>query len=140
MALDIHTHLPYIVIVIKAMSQPKRTTTMKITIKSNPALTTQAAVQSYINDLITETPALAKYRGALVDVVNTQHDDVVVLHSETDMRDDGHLDAANGVHCLWMPEIGRAALNSFQAGDWQWTDARSAEDAVRRYREDDMSP
>lgn len=54
--------------------------------------------------------------------------------------DGDFVSSTNGTRLLWMPEIGRAAFNSYQGGDWQWTDASSPEDALRRYRDDEMAP
>jgi hypothetical protein len=129
----------YVVNVTEALSQPNEDTDMTtITIKANKTLTTEVAVRGYIDQLIDETPELSHYRYALVDVVNTENDDTIELHSEPDMEGD-FVSSTNGVHMLWMPEINRAALNCWQGGDWQWTDATSHEDAFRRFREDDMS-
>jgi hypothetical protein len=111
---------------------------MQITIKANPDLKTDAEAWEYIDDLIAETPDLSPYRGALYDLVKVREDFAIELHEDTDVRPDGYLDTMNGVRCLWIPATGRAALNCYQAGDWAWTDADSAEDAIRRYREDDM--
>lgn len=108
-------------------------------IKANPALTTQAAVRSYIDTIISQHDDLAHYRHVLVDIVNTEHDDAVEVYNVPAM-DGEHVSSTNGVRLLWMPEIGRAALNSYQAGDWQWTDAASPEDALRRFAADDMRP
>lgn len=115
------------------------TPTLTLTIKANSTLTTQAAVRAFIEQLKAEHPALAPYTNALVDVVNTAEDDQIEIYDEPDMDGD-YVSPTNGTRVLWMPNIGRAALNSFQSGDWQWTDAKSAEDAIRRYREDDLAP
>lgn len=63
----------------------------------------------------------------------------VDLVSEADMQPDGYLSTTHGVHVVYVHAIGRAAVNAWQGGDWQWTDASSVEDAIRRYREDDLS-
>lgn len=99
-----------------------------LTIKANPALTTQDAVQRYIERLQNDHPALGRFGGALVDIVNTANDDEVEVY------------IVPGTLLLWMPAIGRAALNASQVGDWQWTDAESPDDALRRYHDDDMRP
>ena len=112
---------------------------LALTIRANPALTTQEAVREYIEQLQTDHPALAHYAGALVDVVNTSEDAVIEIYNEPDM-DGEFVSGTNGTRLLWMPDIRRAALNCYQAGDWSWTDAKSPEDAIRRYREDDLAP
>ena len=108
-----------------------------ITIQPSATFTTAVTVVGYINDLTDAHPALAPYRHALVDIINTQESDPIELFNIPAMAGDF---VSNGTRLLWMPEIGRAALNSFQSGDWQWTDASSPEDALRRYAEDDMAP
>lgn len=111
----------------------------RIIIKANPELTTQAAVRAYISGLQLEFPVLRNYTYALVDVVNEKVDYRIEIYEESDMDGD-FVSSTHGTRLLWIPDVGRAALNSFQSGDWQWTDADSPEDALRRYREDDMRP
>jgi hypothetical protein len=113
--------------------------TLTLTIKADKSLTSHAMINAYISQLIDDHPELTNYRYALVDVVNTQIDDTIELYDEPDM-DGEYVSPTKGTLLLWLPIIGRAALNSYQAGDWQWTDADSPEDAIRRYREDDMRP
>ena len=107
---------------------------LTITIKANAALETQEAVRQYIEELQCDHDALRHYGGALVDVVNTQEDDIIEIYNLP--SDDG----VNGTRLLWMPCIGRAALNAYQCGDWLWTDAASPDEALRRYLDDDMRP
>ncbi len=109
-------------------------------IKANKSLHTKAAVWAYIEELTAEHKELQGFEHALVDVVNTHEDDVVDIYVSPDELADGFLSSTNGVRLLWMPKADRAALNSFQAGEWQWTDASSPNDALRRYLEDDMQP
>jgi hypothetical protein len=112
---------------------------LTLTIKANPTLTTRSAVAEYIEDLQAEHPALSHYAGALADVVNTSEDDSIEIYNEPDMEGD-YVSSTNGTRLLWMPAIGRAALNCYQSGDWHWTDASSPEDAIRRYHNNDMAP
>lgn len=109
------------------------------TIEAESALVTQSAVTQFCETLTARLPALDPYKGALVDVVNTKTSDDIEIYNVPDMDGD-FVSSTNGTRLLWMPAIGRAALNSYQAGDWQWTDAASPEEALRRYRDDDMSP
>jgi len=124
-------------------TQPEFDTTMVpdfvVTIKADPALTTQAAVREAIGRLQAQYRDLDHFAGALVDVLNTQEDDEIELYNIPDMEGD-FVSSTNGTRLLWMPGCGRAALNSYQSGDWQWTDASSPQDALRRYREDDLAP
>jgi hypothetical protein len=109
-----------------------------MTVKANPDLHTQAAVMTYLEVLAADHPELADYRYALIDIVNTQHDDQIEIYNIPDMEGD-FVSSANGTRLLWMPEIGRAALNAYQGGDWAWSDASDPEDALRRYAEDDLA-
>ena len=111
-----------------------------VTLRANKLLTTQAAVAAYIEQLTAENQELHGFEGALVDVVNTEQDDVVEIYASPDQLANGHLSSTNGIRVLFMPEIGRAALNTFQAGDWSWTDAQTINEAFRRYLADDMRP
>jgi hypothetical protein len=111
----------------------------KMTIKANATLNTHLAVLNYIDALIDEHDCLRHYQYALVDVVNKVEDDAIELYEVPEMDGD-FVSSTNGTRLLWMPEINRAALNGYQGGDWQWTDADSPEDALRRFHEDDMMP
>lgn len=109
------------------------TPTLTLIIKANSALVTKEAVSEHIEQLQAEHSELAHYAGALVDVVNTKENDKIEIYDEPEEG------STNGTRLLWIPNIGRAALNAYQAGDWQWTDASSPEDALRRFRENDMA-
>lgn len=106
------------------------TPTFEITIKAMPTLNTKAAVSAYLAELEADHPVLAPYHYALMDVVNTRDDDVIHIFDVADQE----------IRLLFMPEIGRAALNRYQSGDWQWTDAHSPKQALDRYNNDDMRP
>jgi len=125
------------------MEGTKMTPTFAMTIKANPNLTTRDAVNDYVDQLITEHDELSHYRYALVEIVNTQHDDRIEIYNEPDMEGD-YVSSTNDTRLLFMPGgdgyHGRAALNAYQSGDWQWTDASSPDDAIRRYKEDDLRP
>ena len=110
------------------------------TIKANESLHTQVAIAAYIEELTANHKELQRFENALIDVVNTRNDDVIEIYVSPDELANGYLSSTNGVLLLWMPGIGRAALNCFQGGNWQWTDASSPNDALRRYLEDDMQP
>lgn len=45
---------------------------------------------------------------------------------------------ADAIEIVFLPEINRAGVAA--GSDAQWTDARSAADALRRFLNDDMSP
>ena len=109
------------------------------TIKANADLHSQDAVRAYIADLISENSVLEPFRYALTDVVNTVQDDEIECYAEADEDARGFVSRTDGTRVLWMPTISRAAVNSFQAGDWQWTDASGPEDAIRRYRDCEMA-
>lgn len=109
-----------------------------LTIPAEKSLTTQTSVSDYLDTLVATHDCLRHYRYALIDVVNTNQDDTVEIYNVPAM-DGGFVSSTNGIRLLWMPEIGRAALNGYQGGDWQWTDAHSPEDALRRYRDDEMT-
>lgn len=109
-----------------------------VTIKANSNLSTDYAVRNYISELTVDHPELMDYRSALVDVVNTNQDEKIEIYNIPAM-DGEYVSGGNGTRILWMPEIGRAALNSYQAGDWQWTDASSPEDALEQFQDDNMA-
>ena len=92
-----------------------------VTIKANPSL---AGIREYIEEILVDHPCLAPYEMARHDIVNAYQDDLIEIYN----RPSG--DGINGTRLLWMPKIGRAALNQYQAGDWQWTDADSPQDAL----------
>jgi hypothetical protein len=54
---------------------------------------------------------------------------------------DGDFRTGNGLHIAYCPEAGRAGLvyvGSGSSGVTAWTDCDSAEDALRRYLDDEM--
>lgn len=110
-----------------------------LTIPTHPMLNTDAAKREYIDDLADEHPALAHYRYAVWEVINADCPVPVELYRDEEIGQDGYL-TGRATLLLWLPEIDRAALNESQGGDWQWTDASSPADALRRYREDEMAP
>jgi hypothetical protein len=111
---------------------------LTLTIAANPALVTKSAVMEYIEELQSEHPELRPYTYALIDIVNTKEDDRIEIYDEPDMEGD-FVSSTNGTHLIWMPDVGRAVVNAYQASDWQWTDAASPEDALRRYHEGELS-
>lgn len=108
-----------------------------ITLKANPKLHSQEAVRSYVDQLVAKHKELENFKEVLLDVVDTVMDYRIELFSIPEMEGE-YISHTDGIHLLWIPEIARAALNRYQAGDWRWTDASSPEDALRRYREGDM--
>ncbi len=115
------------------------TPTAAITIPADKSLTTQGAIHNYVGILSDTYDCLRHYQNALLDIVNTNQDDAIEIYDIPAMDGD-FVSSTNGTRLLWMPEIGRAALNAYQGGDWQWTDASSPQDALRRYLEDEMQP
>ncbi len=107
--------------------------TLTVTIVANKTLHSHAAVSVYLDEIEAQHSHLAHYRNALREVVNTEQDELVMVYDIPAMEG-GVVSTLNGTRLLWMPEIGRAALNSYQSGDWQWTDAYTPEDALARYR------
>lgn len=112
---------------------------LAVTIQANPDLHTSEAVRNYVGRLVAEHSELAAFKNALIDVVNTTVDDRVEIFSIPDMEGD-FASRTNGTRILWMPDIGRAAVNAYQGGDWTWTDAASPEDALTRYRSGEVMP
>jgi hypothetical protein len=108
-----------------------------ITLKANPKLHSQEAVRAYVDQLVAEHKELENFKGVLADIVDTVLDYQIELFSFPDMEGE-YISHTNGIRLLWVPDTARAALNRYQGGDWRWTDASSPEDALRRYREDDM--
>lgn len=98
-----------------------------------------ASRRDLLERLAIKVPALEPYRGALVDIINDNQDDAIEIYNIPDMDGD-FVSSTNGVRLLFMPEINRAALNSYQSGDWQWTDACSPEEALELYRTGTMRP
>lgn len=115
------------------------TPTFAMTIRHDPTLTTQGAVHDAVGRLTDAHKELRHYQNALIDILNTNQDERIETY-DTPAMDGDFVSSTDGTRLLWMPEVGRAALNGYQSGDWQWTDAPSPEDALRRYREDEMQP
>ena len=79
--------------------------------------------------------------GAIRDMLanRTFGEHVAELGRDAGERDDQDLPRADaGIEVIYLPGLGRAAIDD-NAGT-HWTDADSVEDAIRRFREDDLSP
>ena len=84
--------------------------------------------------------ALASYAEPLADIAaNISEPTEIQIECDDDMQADGFRSTTHGVIAVYVPSMGRAAVNAYQGGDWQWTDAASMADAIRRYREGDLS-
>lgn len=108
---------------------------LTLTIKAKSSMTSQEDKHEYVRKLIGDYPQLVSYYGALIEVVDTRNDENIEIYNDPD-REGGFSPITTQL--LWIPAIARAA--AYRYGDWQWTDASSPEDAIRRYREDDMRP
>jgi len=86
-------------------------------------------LHSEVNKL---SDTLYNFEGALEDAVDFKEDQLFELYQIPEMEGD-FVSKTKGTYILWMPNIKRAALNSYEAGNWQWTDARSPQDALNRY-------
>lgn len=80
---------------------------------------------------------LSRYTHALAECVSTEPV-TVELYDEQDLDDAGYL-TDHGARIVWLADIKRAAVSHRQENYFEWTDASSPEDALRRWREGDMT-